>query len=62
MGRCCAPNCNNTHKGGVVMKYIPSNLERQKIWLQKLRRADWDSAPPQKYANCLVCEVSHVEC
>ncbi|GAB1597898.1 uncharacterized protein LOC115210846 [Argonauta hians] len=55
---CSAPNCSNrAAKGGYKMKRFPADPAISQIWINNVKRADWNWNPPANFRNCRLCEV-----
>ncbi|XP_029635461.1 uncharacterized protein LOC115210846 [Octopus sinensis] len=55
---CSAPNCSNrAAKGGYKMKRFPADPAIRQIWINNVKRADWNWNPPANFRNCRLCEV-----
>lgn len=53
MTGCCVIGCTNSSTKGYKMCRIPTDVNRRKMWLDKINRADW--VPGQ---TAMLCEVS----
>lgn len=53
MTGCCIFGCKNKSEEGYFMKRFPANKIMKKMWLQSIKRENWE---PKQYSA--ICEVS----
>lgn len=56
MSKCVVYGCSNLSEDGFIMKRFPQEEERKKLWLQQIKREDWNPR-----SDAMICEVLHTE-